>query len=83
MVQDMKSAPNLTLSLLRDNLVEMCDEVITHKQTYIREHREKLDERNAAIIDLMDHGYPVAALSRLTKLSRQQLYRIHSGDSGD
>lgn len=78
-----KIQPKVSLGLLRDNLVELCDGVIEHKTAYEREHREMLDARNAAIIDLMEHGFPITQLSRLTKLSRQQLYRIQSGRSGD
>jgi hypothetical protein len=75
--------PNLGLAMLKANLIEACDAVLNHDMEARQRRRQLIDDRNEMIVEMMIEGFPVTRLQQLTKLSRQQLYRIRGRRSDE
>lgn len=68
----------MTLSVV--GLKELAEKVDLLDIEYAQKRREAIADRNEAIIDAVEAGYPVARVARIVGVSRTRVYQILNGE---
>lgn len=76
----MQEKPNVTMSLALAGLKEYAGRIDQLDIEYAQKRREAMLDRDEAIVDAVEAGYPIAKVARVCGISRTRVYQILNGE---